>query len=179
MTLNEAILKVISTQYKKDAKEAHQIVEDAGYTISKNYGCYYVRNPKTHRYVCLEHKDGRYYKDYYDLNWGSMAHGNKRFNDPKDAAVFDFVNMLNKPYNRDGNPTPYTDTWNKSKAIESYSELKSLKRNIIQEENDIKSILSQIDTLQKKLIRATETKVKCAAKLDDFRKQCGLNKGGN
>ena len=35
MTLNEAIYTVLTTKYKKDAKEAFKMVEDAGYKMHK------------------------------------------------------------------------------------------------------------------------------------------------
>ena len=35
--LNQAIYKVLTTQFKKDAKEEHKIVENAGYEIQR-YG---------------------------------------------------------------------------------------------------------------------------------------------
>ena len=171
--LNNAILQVITHQYKKDAKEYHQIVEDAGYTIDKNYGHYYVRNPKTHRYVCMEYKKG-YRNDYYELNWGSMVYGYKRFDNMPASIPFDFVAMLNKPYNRNGHYNEYSDKWNKSKAVERYVELKRLKRNLKNDEEDVETVLRQLTTLQQRLICATETKVKAAAELNSYRRECGL-----
>lgn len=46
-TLNKAIYTVITTKYKKDAQEAHRLVESEGYVIYKDNGKFVVRNDKT------------------------------------------------------------------------------------------------------------------------------------
>lgn len=174
MTLNQAIAKVISNQYKKNAKEAHQIVEDAGYKIEKYDGHYRVINEKLHRY-CYMVYSGHYMKgDRWVLYWGSMGYGGKvHYGDPANI-VFDYERMLNTPYNHAGHTDPYNDKWNKSAAMEKYVHLKHLKDDVQRQETEMTSIIKQMEGLQKRLIDATESKVKCVADLNICRKEYGL-----
>ena len=174
MTLNQAITKVISNQYKKNAKEAHQIVEDAGYKIEKYDGHYRVINEKLHRY-CYMVYSGHYSKgDRWVLYWGSMGYGGKEhYGDPANI-VFDYERMLNTPYNHAGHTDPYNDKWNKSAAMEKYVHLKHLKDDVQRQEIEMASIIKQMEGLQKRLINVTESKVKCITDLSICRKEYGL-----
>ena len=44
--LNFAIFKVLTTQFKKDAKPYHELVESFGYTIDKCDGTFRVKSKK-------------------------------------------------------------------------------------------------------------------------------------
>jgi len=93
MTLNEAVYKVISTQFKKDMGDALKIVEDAGYKVSKWDGRFYVKNTNTGREVCL--REG--YKGYKVCGNGDAKHLI-----PWDGVCrMDLVGYLEKPFNRE------------------------------------------------------------------------------
>lgn len=172
--LNKAIATVISNKYKKDCKDAHEIVEAAGYTIEKYEGCYYVRNNHTHRY-CYMVDSGSYYKGHrWVLYWGSMCHGSKVYYGDPINLPFDYVHMLDTPYNRAAYTISYDEVWNKSVAKERYICLKHLKQNVERLEEETQSILKSIAQMQKRLINTTEAKVKCVAELNACRKEYGL-----
>ena len=93
MTLNEAIYKVIKTQFKKDMGGALAIVEQAGYKVTKWDGRFYVKNPRNNKELCL--RTG--YKGYvvsgngYDkckFSWDGICR-------------MDLVGYLEKPFNRE------------------------------------------------------------------------------
>lgn len=168
MKLNEAILVVISNRYKKNAAAAHKIVEAAGYIIDKNHNHYTIRNPKTGRYVYMDLLVSR-----FCLNWGSLGFGSKEYRFLNDIK-FDFVNMLNTPYNHDGNPYSYTNTFEKSKAKERYAQLRRYKRNVTRQQDAVDLLLQQIADLQHKLVGEVEVKVKCETDLNEYRAKCGL-----
>ena len=67
--INAAIYTVLTTQYKKNAPEAFEIVKAAGYAYDKNNGKFDVYNEKTHRRISLS--DGGWYKNY----WIKVTHG--------------------------------------------------------------------------------------------------------
>ena len=181
MNLKEAMIAVMTNQYKKDAKEAHQIVEAAGYTITKDNGHYYIRNEKTHRY-CWMIDSGMYRRGHrWVFEWGSMSYGSKAFyigGDYRAQTVeqipFDFVTMLNKPYNHAAYTSAYTDVWNKSVAKERYNNISIQKRVIQNKKEEIDSCLKSMAALQHKLISLTEDKCKYEVELNKYRQEYGL-----
>ena len=171
MTINEAILKVISTQYKKDAKEAHQVVEAAGYTIEKRDGCYYVRNEKTYRY-CYMINSGYYRQGArWVLYWGSMGRGSKTYYGNPEHIKFDFIHMLNKRYNYAGHGDRNACT---SAAKEKWTNICRLKCMVSSKQTETELILKEMEKLQKRLIETTECKVKYETDLNNQRKEYGL-----
>lgn len=178
MNLQQAIIKVMTTQYKKDAKEAHQIVEAAGYTITKNNGHYYIRNEKTHRHCCIIYCGVCRQGFRYVVEWGSMGYGSKAFYvgyDNKISSIewipFDFVAMLNKPYNKE----PYYDNvWNKSVAKERYNTIRSTRNTLQYKNEEIDKCLKEMNWLQKHLIELTEDKCKWETRLNEYLEEYGL-----
>ena len=176
MTLNQAIIQVISNQFKKDAKEAHTQVEAAFYKIEKYNGHYRVTNPATHRYCYIVYS-GHYMKgDRWVLYWGSTGQGRKEhYGDPADIKV-DLVNMLNTPYNKYMYECEWEHDGNRSEAMQKYVHLKSLKRDYQTYDVGMTQVLKDIDDLQKKLIKYTEQRVNCMTKLNNYRNEIGLER---
>lgn len=177
--LNNAIIQVISHQYKKDVKQFHQIVEAAGYKIEKYDGCYRVSNPKTYRY-CYMIDTGFYSgRERWVLYWGSHGYGSKViYGDPINAKV-DLTNMLNTPYNKWSGMTRWEQEGNHSKAMEKYVQLKNYKQSYETQIDETNKILHQISELQNRLIKETEYKVKCITKLNNYREEIGLKRRDN
>lgn len=174
MNLNDAIIQVITTKYKKDALGAHKIVEDAGYKIDKRDGRYYVSNEVTHRYCNAWLTGYDYGRQRWYFDWGSMVYARKiHYGNPSGIKV-DFVNLLNTPYNREGHVSAYDDKWNNSVAKEKYSRLKQLRYNVDYYSKETQKIIDEFSRLQERLIEATEDKARSVAKLDAYRKECGL-----
>ena len=168
MELNEAIYKVISTQFKKDMGEALKIVEGAGYKVSKWDSRFYVKNEKTGRELCL--------RNTYN---GYAVHGNGyvkcKFNWDKTCPM-DLVAYLEKPFN---------DEWYKVQAMRSdwrsptyykCHRLKDAKWYIEYKKNDIKNINNEITKLQQRLEEAIRSQVKYEQNLVNIRKELGLAK---
>lgn len=82
--LRDAIITVLTSQYKYDAPEAFKTVKRAGYDIYKNDGKWVVRNPETHKTVYLSYR-----RDKLQL-----------FTGRGDIDKVDIIAYLNKPYNR-------------------------------------------------------------------------------
>lgn len=174
MNLNDAIIQVITTKYKKDALDAHKIVEDAGYKIDKRNGRYYVSNEITHRYCNARLTGVDYGKQCWHLDWGSMVCAKKIHYGKPDSIKVDFVNLLNTPYNREAHVSYYDDKWHNSVAKEKYNRLKQLKYNVDYYSKKAQEIMDEFSRLQERLVDATEDKARSVAKLDAYRKECGL-----
>ena len=171
MTLNEAIFQVITHQYKKECEEAHAIVKAAGYTVTKQYGCFYVRNPKTHKYVAFEPHFGNYY-GYYELTWSSALP--RRYNSIPESIAFNFVAMLNTPINR-----AWADSrWeHESLALCKYHNIRITKYEIANSDKRIKELKAQISALQDTMLREMASKVDHTNRLENYRKEYGLKEG--
>lgn len=167
--INEAIYTVLTTQFKKDAKEEHKIVESAGYTIKKYDGSFEVSNKKNHRYVQIGISKYYWYK-------GTIYHGPYRCMkcsvDLRNKVFFDFVGCLEKPINS----TWYEllDTQDRSQLLAKYERLHSAKWHIEYDENEIKNIKKKIDTLQNELIYYAKSLARANENLATVRKELGL-----
>ena len=102
MTINEAILKVLTAQFKKDEPEAFEMVSNHGYIISKWHGQWDIKNEATDRYLFGGEEErwnsrrGRYVLCLHLRCGGSTVYDKIVWN----ADKFDYVGYLNKPLNR-------------------------------------------------------------------------------
>lgn len=172
--LNREIKKVLTTQFKKDAKEAHKAVEEAGYTIYKEDGSFGVQNKATGRWVRFSF--GEYStKITYTGNWYGVRCNRNVERD------FDFVGQLEKPINKE---------WREAKNLVycptqvKYEELMSKRWNVkyhadeirLIQEKRIKELQRQMEELQRSLIYHVENRAKDQQALDQYRKELGLVK---
>ena len=165
--INNAIYKVLITQYKQDAKEAHKIVKEVGYEVYKYDGSFGVRNPKSYRSV---HIDFSKYSNRGTLLIGSKR---KRFDSCVELKPVDFVGQLETT--RTAWQDPYFDE--ESEALTKYHNIKHNEYMAKSYDDDIKKTLEEIADLQKKIIRYTEYKAEYKAKAENYRKEYGLKKG--
>lgn len=167
--VNKAIVKVLSTQYKKDAKEAHKIVEAAGYEIYKSNGCFVIKNPKTNKYIQWTLCRWRYNykliittKDIY-------------FDDWKDLKI-NFVNYLDKPINRDKERGD--NMWGcSSKLKEKYTRLRDHKMMIEYYSKEIKRQKALIEKAKEEITRCEKRLREEKDSLEETRIKLGLKKG--
>lgn len=168
--LNKAILTVLRNQFKKDAKEAHEVVKEAGYGIVKINGGFEVYNDRTNRKIYV--KEG--YRSY-------IIHGYHERQRTQLTKVtiekFDFVGCLEKPQNRDY----YEQLHNESMAHDvnhdpRINKLKSAKWHVRYTNDEVAKIQAQMEKLQKELIRAVERKVEAEQELKQVKKELGLRK---
>ena len=172
--LNKAIETVLTTQFKKDAKEAHKAVTEAGYVIYKWDGSFGVKNPATDREVRISY--GSYStKIVYTGNWSGVKLG------WNSDIKFDFVGQLEKPINYE---------WIAIRHFEyrptrvKYEQLRSKRRDVeyhaneirLIQEKKIKELQRQMEELQRSLIYHVENRAKDQQALDQFRKELGLRK---
>lgn len=163
MTLNEAIYTMFTTKFKKDAREAFDMIEKAGYKIWKNSGQWEIQNPKTGKYIYAGQPYWNYKKGWVIvLHYGDCA---KELDDR-----IDFVNCLNTPINTA--KRRYKRYPNKFQ--EQRDNLRMVKRDIVWKENSIKDNKAKIEATQNNLITAVEEKTKAEAKLKALRKEYGL-----
>ena len=177
--LNKAIWTVLTTQFKKDAKEAFKMVEENGYDVYKNgWGTWSIANPTTKRSLYIGYGKYGSRATLYCGNHTTLTKTWRTISSKEEREVaekFDFVNCLNTPVN----VTYYEmrmDESRESKALLNYYKLKSAKSSINYESEDIDRIQKKIAELQADLIRATEKKVKADMKLNEVRKELGLVK---
>lgn len=172
--LNKAIWKVLVTKFKKDAKEAFEMVQDNGYEVCKNgCGTWTVTNPQTKKFIYLSYRNSYRIKSilyYGNYTSQSVQIGYKEENTI--AAEFDFVNCLATPINK---------VWeemrrkaNISKSLEAYNKLESAKWRRDYEEKQIEWLQAEIAKLQKELVRHAGFKVEAEQKVTEVRRELGL-----
>lgn len=170
--VNEAIWKVLNTKFKKDAKDAFELVESAGYSVYKD-GCgqWNVCNSHTNRVVYLNQfsrrafiQHGPYFNSRCRRFLTSKEMLNKRI-------AFDFVGCLEKSVNSFWS----NDNKSKNTAIEKYSRIRDEKYMIRSYERDIDNIKHKIEALQDELIRCGAHIKSHENDLKSLRKEYGLN----
>ena len=175
--INEAIYTVLTSEYKKDAPEAFNIVKAVGYEYSKyDRGRFEVYNPVTKRRIYI--KEGGYYKNYHvSVYYGYYANqvarftGDDRYLDAK--GKFNYVGCLEKPVNMVWREVCQMQDV-RSQAVQKYDILCTKKSYVKWREDEIQRIQMQMQKLQKELISATERKVGYERDVMDYRKQIGL-----
>lgn len=164
--LNDAIYTVITTQYKKDAKEAHALVTAYGYSIWKYNGCYHVANNETHKSV--QARSGwRYTTIYLD----SVHSQYVRLKDDQECKV-DFVGFLTKPKNYEYWSRPTTEE--SGTALDKYDNISHAKYMSNSYAEDIEKAKTKIESLLKDIERYTEMKVRYELDLAKLRVEYGL-----
>ena len=167
--VNEAILKVLSTQYKKDAKEAHKIVEAAGYEIYKSNGCFTIKNPRTYKYI--QWTQCRWKYNYKLITTTKDIY----FDDWKDLKI-NFVNYLNKPINNDKQYID-SDCFYTSKAKDKYVSLRCIKTYIEYHNREIERQKVLIEKAKKDIEYHEKRLKEEKDSLEETRKKLGLKKG--
>lgn len=168
MTLNEAIYKVITTQFKKDMREAVELVEEAGYEINKSDGRFYVRNPKTQRFIESKYSQ---YRDITTLigNRGEILKFRYTCN-----CHFDFVGYLNKELNHVWYVMRNERAWYVSPTRKKYEKLQEAKRYLRYREEAVEKTKKDLADLQARLERDIEERVRYEQMLAETRKNLGL-----
>jgi hypothetical protein len=169
-TVNEAIIEVCTNKYKKDARQAHELLEDLGYKIEKWNGCYHIMNKETHRTVTIDLAGG--WRTYYVVT--GTTKGNIRFDHKADLIKVDYVGILNKPWN-----TAWVDAqdyrWqNVRPTINKYNTLKWKKTCIADVTKDIEKTKKEIEYLQDRLIKLATNKVRYETELQNLRNKFGI-----
>lgn len=168
--VNDAIYDVITKQFKKDCKEAHQLVEDAGYRIVKIEGGWKVSNPETGKYVFV--RTYNWYRRGYEIcrntTFGKLAYANE----VKADCKFDFVGCL------DCERQPLRENWSRfpNKALEQWDRLSDAKWRINWRKKSLKETEEKIEQLQKDLIRYAREIANAENDLKAVRNELGLAK---
>lgn len=166
--INEAIYTVMKKRFKKDAKEAHKIVEDAGYSVYKGGNGYFdIYNPETQRHLWVTEPRYSYRKggDYQNIYSGPYTKHMNEFTDK-----FDFVGCLEKPINS----IYYQDTNTKESARHKYDRIKHLRYMEESWKKDAEECKKKIDSLLDQMQRYTKYSAEKAAELSALRKEYGL-----
>ena len=170
--INEAIYTVLTTQYKKDAKEAHSAVEAEGYEVYKFNGSWWIHNSETGRKLYLQSSRNGYSR-YIEGN-GNGRHRKNQLS-YREFPKFDFVGFLDKPLNTEwAEMHSYRHGENRFK--QSKEALDSARWMVTYHNGHIDDIQKELADLQKQLIYHTEQKVKAEQKLVETRKNLGLLK---
>lgn len=169
--LNIAIYKVLTTQFKKDAKEAHEAVKAAGYEITKNGGRFEVYNPDTNRWLYIADNGWRGCRIIHGHYTRQMRIFNSR--SAEEILKFDFVGCLEKPTN-EAYYKMIREAEQRSNAKQKYERLKSARWYVKYETEKLESVQKKIEELQKELILSAQAKVKYEQKLQECRRELGL-----
>ena len=181
--LNFAIFKVLTTQFKKDAKPYHELVEAFGYTIDKYDGAFRVKSKN--RTISVQYV-GRYNCDWH-VSFGYYTTHQKDFEREADMLKFDFVNCLNTPINAVYYTlNQYDEGWGGINDVHAKYErirdkLYNYRRDINWYEREVDATQKRIEDMQKKILelqkdmlRYNKNAVENKVKLDGLRKELGL-----
>ena len=164
--INEAIYKVITTQYKKDAKEAHEIVKAAGYEIYKYDGHYRVSSRETGKEAYI---GWNYYHGYRICLRGTT----KMFENNEPCPV-DFVNYLETPINRDYISLTYKRTDRYSAAVGRYKQIRWERKSAKDYNDKIEEIKKKIADLNESIVYYARAQLKAEQRADELKKEFGL-----
>lgn len=162
--LNKAIFKVLTTQFKKEMKEAVNTVEEAGYEIYKYNGHFNVRNPKTDKVI--------YASGNYNLYIATNGNAKRKVIDWK----IDFVGMLEKPINKEWNERNWMRGIGSTDYKAKRRRLTDAKSSIEWKKRDIERKQAQILKLQEELLRDLKYQAQYEADLANVRKELGLTR---
>jgi hypothetical protein len=173
--LNEAILKVITTKYKKDAEDAHSIVKAAGYEVYKSDGCYVVRNDKTGKAIsglwhitCHNNLTSHKWNTHRRIKERCVRHKTKDMN---------LVAYLNTPWNQEWSKVCEYHTYNGGYggAIHDkfYNYIK-LKIDAQYYEEEAERIRKQIAEATERLEECIRRDVKAKQEFENYLKEKGL-----
>lgn len=169
--LNQAIYKVLITQFKKDAKEEHKIVENAGYEIQKYNGYFEVRNKETCKLVRITNVNYGYTFSRVTLICGNNTIRVK----PENVCKIDFVNCLSKPFPTETyNAYYYYNCWNVYKDLRY--RLREAKRNVEYYDKCIEKAKDNIRKAQNELISIVENKERNKNDLKNIRAEINTMK---
>ena len=180
--LVDAINKVLFTQYKKDAKEAHELVASYDLEIDKYDGFYGVYNPETYKRLRLVETHG------WRGSWLKERHTNKPLTNEEINAHklnIDVINYLCTPINTawheaqelncDWGYKGYHPSQNRYGTLsDARWNVKYHKKNVEDTKKEIDKLLNDVKNLQARLLRETESVYKYEAKLREVRKELGL-----
>ena len=168
MTLNEAIFEVITTKYKKDAEEAHEIVKNAGYEVFKRDGAYNISNPVMNKRIEVE-SDSYYWRMTLHFAVSYKTYGREA------AAHVNFVGYLETARNDAYSEFIHRNVYGVyDTAIEKYKTIRSIKYSIMFEEKRIDKIKKQLESLQEELEDAYKAKAYSEMRLEKFKRECKL-----
>lgn len=171
MTINEAIYKVLMTQFKKDiGAEALTLIKEAGYEIFKDNGNFNIKNPKTGRYVYIG-------SNSYNLKVCTYGAGFNRYYPigyKPENCKFDFAGYLEKPLNTEWYSRYIWANYHPTE--DRYRTLYNARNTVRYEIEHIARIKKQISDLQADLERSLEYKIKKEISLKDTRRELGLIK---
>lgn len=177
--VNEAILKVMLTQYKKDAKEYHEIVEKAGYTITKYNGLYHVKNKETGKELWAK-KDYVWWSKYSSRQWTIIIELNglrvKKYKSGQSIPL-DFVSYLDKPMNKEWYEMVNKGYWGQfTKGYWQRDRLKSAKRSLEIRKKEIKTVKESIANMENSLEDKIRNMIRVEYEIEALRKEFGLIK---
>ena len=166
--LNDAIYTVITTQYKKDAKEAHKLVESYGFDIWKYDGHYRVGYKDTHKAVYILSQGWRYTNFYLDGRQDPY----KRLESGQECKV-DFVRFLTKPKNEEYRHVRWLEC-QESASAKKYDDIRHAKYMAHSYAEDIENAKKKIDEAVKRLEYCMEMKTRYDLDLAKLRVEYGL-----
>lgn len=174
-TLNKAIYTVITTKYKKDAQEAHRLVESEGYVIYKDNGKFVVRNDKTYKAI-----SGGIHPmwQYYIISIKDAGYPTRVTRDFKHYAHTDKMNLVSYL------DTPHNMAWQgvrervdrQPNTRGKFWRFISERRNKDYHAREVERIREQIATLTERLEQEIRADVKAQADYKAYRKEIGLDR---
>ena len=162
--LNKAIYTVITTKYKKDAKEAHEMVAAFGYEIYKSDGDYCVSSRRTNKKVCVNWRGYKQTTFFLGNNYAKVDNGR--------PCPIDFVGCLEKPINRAYNELQWKRY--RSPAVDKYQHLKDVNWSINRESKKLKELKNQLISIQSEIVYHARQQMREEQRLESLRREYGL-----
>ena len=190
MEFTTAIIKVLTSARKKDAKEEIKLIESKGYEVYKNglkgVEGFCIRSPKTNKSFYLTSRYSYQEHSYiYDLTYHTIRYSKsaKFYSLEELKEKFNFEGYLNKEFNMEYNSiVSKKNYWGepKSEAYTKYESLNWKKRDVNYHQKEIEKakaeLEKQIARLQHDILYHTERLAESKSTLAEYRKEIGLAK---
>ena len=178
MTINEAVYKVIATQFKKNMDGADKVVEEAGYRVMKTEGRFAVRTVRDNG-RCRDIEFGETYKGYKLIAWNGNRQRIYKYKTIDDLKKFDFEGFLTAPINVEYAEAEALNDYRYGGFNETQrkmSRVRDAKAYIRYKADDIAKYKKQMLELQEKIEDAIRRQVQYENDLKNIRKEYGLIK---
>ena len=180
MELNEAILRLLTVQFKYQLKNGEdKIVKEHGYIVDKQGGCFRVGVPRDNGYRTRYVYIGESYSGRQKvITWNGYRERVYIFDNVEDAKKFDFVGFLNKPINAEYIEVafPQNTYYGVTETQRKMNRLEQKKRFVKYREDEINKIKAQIAKLQNDLEGAIRGKIREEDELETVKRELGLKK---
>lgn len=155
MTVNEMIIEAITTDSRKRKARYQTELENLGYKVVKD-GSWYIRNPKTGRFIEKEYSDDGIRSSRGYIRFGYVWSKYKHEYVKKPISVINFVGLLDEPEKQNN----YFDENNTDRLKSALRDKKYHKKNLDSALSEYQTKIDNITKEYKRMLKDAENSYK-------------------